>query len=177
MNNKEKVLLHKGMDKVKRMEFLDALEIFERVLTMNPQIPDAWNNKGVALFRLGRPEEALECYARAQEIEPENLDALRNRAFVLRSLGRMEEALETYDTVLQKGGDAIDLESTAFVLTALGRLEEAINCLLLARDKAPLDRFETEIEQLKGMIEQKRSEADSVPGESSADEENSEGKE
>jgi tetratricopeptide (TPR) repeat protein len=84
-----------------------------------------------------------------------NLDALRNRGFVLRSQGRMEEALETYDTVLQKGGDAIDLESAASVLAAMGRLKEAMNCMLLARDKAPMDRFETEIEQLKGMIMQK----------------------
>lgn len=159
MNTKEKVMLHKGMDKVKRMEYDEALEIFDRLLTENPQIPEAWNNKGVALFRLGRPEEALDCYQKTMAIEPENLDALRNTGFVLRCQGRMEEALQTYDIVLQKGGDAIDFESTAAVLISLGKLEEAMNCLFLAKDMMPLDRFEEEIGILKGMILEKNNPA------------------
>jgi len=141
MNSKEKVLIHKGIDKVKRMKYEEALEIFERLLDMNPNIPEAWNNKGVALYRLGRAEEAIECYDRSLAIDPENMDALRNKGLALHSLGRMEEALQVYDTVLQKGGDAIDLESTAVVLIALGRLEEAMHCLLLANEKMHLDQL------------------------------------
>jgi tetratricopeptide (TPR) repeat protein len=177
MNTKEKVMLHKGMDKVKREEYEEALVIFDRVLALNPQVPEAWNNKGVALFRLGRPDEALECYNKTLAIEPENLDALRNTGFVLRSLGKMEEALQAYDTVLQKGGDAIDMESTAAVLVALGRLEEAINCLFLALDKTPLDRFEEEIGVLKGMIEQKNNQAQEAKNGEKIESKTTEGKE
>ena len=155
MNSKEKVLIHKGMDKVKRMKYEEALEIFERLIDMNPHIPEAWNNKGVALYRLGRPEESIQCYDRSLALDPENMDAFRNKGLALHSLGRMEEALQAYDTVLQKGGDAIDLESMAVVLIALGRLEEAMHCLLLANEKMHLDRFEREIEVLKGMIQAK----------------------
>jgi hypothetical protein len=43
------------------------------------------------------------------------------------------------------------MESTAAVLAALGRLEEALNCLYLAREEMPLDRFEDEI----GLIQDK----------------------
>ena len=32
MNSKEKVQIHRGMDKVKRMQFDEALQIFDRVL-------------------------------------------------------------------------------------------------------------------------------------------------
>ena len=105
---------------------------------MNPEIPEAWNNKGVALHRLGRAEEALECYERSLTIDPENMDALRNKGFVLRYLGRLEEALQAYDSVLQKGGEPLDMESTASVLAAMGRLEEALECMLLAREAAPI---------------------------------------
>ena len=59
MNTKEKVLIHRGMDRVKRKEFEEALEIFERVLAADPEIPEAWNNRGVALYGLGRIDEAL----------------------------------------------------------------------------------------------------------------------
>ena len=155
MNNKEKVLLHRGMDKVKQKKFEEALNLFERVLAMNPEIPEIWNNKAVALYGLGRSEEALESYDRCLALDPENLDALRNKGFLLRNQRKLEEALQVYDIVLQKGGDAYDMESTAAVLTALGRLEEALNCLYLARDALPLERLEEEIEMVKGLMVKK----------------------
>ncbi|HUS76884.1 MAG TPA: tetratricopeptide repeat protein [Methanothrix sp.] len=155
MNNKEKVLLHRGMDKVKQKKFEEALNLFERVLAMNPEIPEIWNNKAVALYGLGRSEEALESYDRCLALDPENLDALRNKGFLLRNQRKLEEALQVYDIVLQKGGDAYDMESTAAVLTALGRLEEALSCLYLARDALPLERLEDEIEMVKGLMEKK----------------------
>ena len=152
MNSKEKVLIHRGMDKVKQKDFPGALEIFERVLAANPDIPEAWNNKGVALYGLGRIEEASESYDRCLALDPENLDAMRNKGFLLRNQRKLEEALQVYDSVLQKGGDAYDMESTAAVLTALGRLEEALNCLYLAREAMPLDRLEEEIGMIQDMI-------------------------
>jgi len=155
MNNKETVLLHRGMDKVKQKKFEEALEIFERVLAKNQEIPEAWNNQGVALYGLGRFEEALQSYDRCLAIDPENLDALRNKGFLLRNQKRLEEALLVYDSVLQKGGDAYDMESTAAVLTALGKLEEALSCLYLAREAMPLERLEDEIGMVKGLMEKK----------------------
>ena len=152
MNSKEKVLIHRGMDKVKQKDFPGALEIFERVLAANPDIPEAWNNNGVALYGLGRIEEASECYDRCLALDPENLDAMRNKGFLLRNQKKLEEALQVYDSVLQKGGDAYDMESTAAVLTALGRLEEALNCLYLAREAMPLDRLEEEIGTIQEII-------------------------
>lgn len=157
MNNKERVLLHRGMDKVKQKKFEEALEFFEQVLSKNQDIPEAWNNKAVSLYGLGRIDEALQSYDRCLAIDPENLDALRNKGFLLRSQKRLEEALEVYDRVLQKGGDGYDMESTAAVLTALGRLEEALNCLYLARESMSLERLEDEIAMVKGLMEQRGS--------------------
>jgi tetratricopeptide (TPR) repeat protein len=157
MNHKEKILLNRGIDKVKRKKYEEALDIFERVLAMNQEVPEAWNNKAVALYGLGRLEEALESYDQCLALDPENLDALRNKGFLLRNLRRLDEALEVYDCVLQKGGDAYDMESTATVLTALGRLEEALNCLYLAREEMSLPRLEDEIAMVKGLIEKRGS--------------------
>lgn len=152
MNSKERIQLHKGMDCVRRGDYEKAAEFFQNVVASNPEIPEAWNNLGVALFSLGRIDEALECYSRSIALDPNNLDALRNRAFLLRSQKRLQEALDVYDTVLEKGGDAIDLESAAIVLTALGRLQEALNCLYLAREKLSLPRLEDEIEIVQKLI-------------------------
>ena len=152
MNTKEKVLVHKGMDMVRRMQYEEAVAIFDRVLCMNDQIPEAWNNKGVALFRLGREDEAVECCDRALAIDNDNLEALRNKGFILRSQGKLEEAILCYSTLLQKGGEATDMESMATVFVAMGRLEEALDCMYQAMETAPMERFEVEIAALKGMI-------------------------
>lgn len=152
MNAKEKVLLHKGMDKVKRMQFEEAAEIFDRVLAINPEIPEAWNNRGVALFRLGRIDEAIESYNRSLALNPNNLDALRNKGFLLLSIERFEEALECYNLVLRLGGEAEDMESKATALVGMGRIQEALDCMLEAVKAKPLQRFEDEIEALKQMV-------------------------
>lgn len=155
MNSKEKVLIHKGMDLVKRMQYENALEVFDRLLELNPEIPEAWNNRGVALFGMGRVDDALESYDRALALDPSNLEALRNRGFVLRSAGRLEEALQCYGMVLSLGGDAFDHESAAAVLVGMGQLEEARDELMRAIEIARVDRFENELAVLQDLIKQK----------------------
>lgn len=155
MNVKEKVLIHKGMDKVRQGLYDEAIEIYDRVLSMNPENTHAWNNRGVALFSAGRSEEALECYDRSIGIDPENLDALRNRGYVLRSVGRMDEAMKAYDRVMGAGGDESDLESIATVLVGMGLLAEALDCLNQAMSINPTKRIEKEIIALMFTIEQR----------------------
>jgi tetratricopeptide (TPR) repeat protein len=155
MNSKEKAMLYRGMDQVRQRKFEQALETFDRIIAANPNIPEAWNNRGVALYSLGRLDEALESYDRSLALEGNNLDALRNKAFLLRSQRRLDEALEVYDIVLQKGGDGYDQESAAVVLTGLGRLEEALSCLYLAREQLSFERLEEEIAAVKALMEER----------------------
>jgi len=156
MNANEKVLIYKGIDKIKRKQNEEALEIFDKVISMNNQIPEAWNNKGVALFQLGRINESLECYDRSLAIDPTNIEAKRNKGFALVSIGRLEDALECFNSVLKNGGDALDMESKATVLMGLGKYQEALDCMMQAVKIMPINRFENEIEVLKSMIQQKK---------------------
>lgn len=154
MNTKEKVLIHKGMDKVRQGLYEEAVEIYDRVLSINPESAYAWNNRGVALFKAGRPEDALNSYNQSLKIEPENLDALRNKGFVLRSMGLLQEAFEIYEQVIQAGGDDGDMESLATVLVGMGMLHEALDCLNQAMSIKPSERIEQEIIALMSMIDQ-----------------------
>jgi tetratricopeptide (TPR) repeat protein len=153
MKSKERVIVFKGIDLVKRGQFQEALEMFDRVLEMNQDLAEAWNNRGVALFRLGQVQEALECYERAMAIEPGNLDALRNKAFVFRGQEKFPEALALYDLIIQAGGDVKDLEAKATVLVGLGRIDEALNILIDAAKIEPSVQIEEEIDLLMKIIE------------------------
>jgi Flp pilus assembly protein TadD len=157
MNTKEKVLLHRGMDKVRQGLYDEAIDVFDKVLSMNKESTYAWNNRGVALFKAGRPEDALLSYNQSLMIDPENLDALRNTGFVLMSMGRMQEALETYEHVISAGGDHRDLESLATVLVGMGMLHEALDCLKQAMSIQPTERIEQGIIALMEMIDQQSS--------------------
>lgn len=153
MNTKEKVMLHKGMDKAKKMEFKEAAEIFDRLVAINAEIPEAWNNRGVALFRLGRIDEAIVSYNRSLALDPNNLDALRNKGLLFLATGSFKEAMECYDFVLRHGGEPEDMESMAIALIGMGRPQEALDCMLEAVKAKPIQRFEDEIEALRKMVE------------------------
>ena len=153
MNTKEKVMLHKGMDKVRNRQYEEAAEIFDRLVATNPDIPEAWNNRGVALFRLGRIEEAIESYNKSLALDSNNLDASRNKGLLLLATGRPDEALECYEHVLRLGGEPEDMESKATALVGMGMVQEALDCMIEAVKVKPLQRFEDEIEALRKMIE------------------------
>ncbi len=71
----EAELVAKGRQFLVDGEFEAALSFFEQALMSNPQNPDLWNFKGVALRSLGRYDEALECFNRSLEIEPRDKKA------------------------------------------------------------------------------------------------------
>lgn len=48
----------------------EALQCFEKVITLNPINAHAWSGKGLILELLGKAEEALKCYNRALELNP-----------------------------------------------------------------------------------------------------------
>jgi tetratricopeptide (TPR) repeat protein len=87
----------------------------------------AYQNRGVALSKLGRLEEAAADYGRAIAMNPRSAELFYNRANVNARLGRLEEALRDY-------GAAIGLAprphpdyftNRSVVLRWMGREEEA----------------------------------------------------
>jgi tetratricopeptide (TPR) repeat protein len=172
MEHKEKVQIHRGMDRVRRGQYEEAVDIFDKVIAQNPESVEAWNNRGVALFRAGRPDEAIASYDRSLELDPENLDALRNKGFVLRALGRLDEALEAYDKVMTIGGSAADLEAIAAIFVGQGKLDEALGVLSEAIRADPIPRFEDEMKMIIGLREQRmealRRQAEGAPADEGA---------
>ncbi|HIQ39504.1 MAG TPA: tetratricopeptide repeat protein [Methanothermococcus okinawensis] len=77
--------------------FRGKIEYYDKVLEINPRCKEAWNNKGIALSRLGRYEEAIECYDRALEIDPKNSLTWYNKGVALQRLGRYSEAQECFN--------------------------------------------------------------------------------
>jgi Flp pilus assembly protein TadD len=64
------ILIQNGIRTLQDGDFEVALSFFEQALLLNPDDPDLWNQKGVALRSLGRYDEASECYDKSLQLDP-----------------------------------------------------------------------------------------------------------
>jgi tetratricopeptide (TPR) repeat protein len=110
----------------------EAIEIFDEVLKKDPTIYDVWNQKGVALDKLGKHEEALKAYEQAIKIDPKQTKAIYNKGLTLKDLQRYDEALKSFDEVLN-----IDITNLH------AHLEKGIIYDLLGNYPEAIKRYET----------------------------------
>ncbi len=59
---------------------------------MQPENPEAWRSKGIALFELRRHKEALQSFDEAIRLKPDDPETWYDKAFCLLELERSEEA-------------------------------------------------------------------------------------
>ncbi len=75
VNQKAQELIQKGDKLVEDGKYDEALDFYEKAFIINPNDPDLWNKKGIALRSLGRYDEAVECFNQSLKISPRDLDA------------------------------------------------------------------------------------------------------
>ncbi|MEM2487740.1 MAG: tetratricopeptide repeat protein [Thermoproteota archaeon] len=104
-----------------------AVKIFGRATQLNPNFVEAWYNKGLALYRLGRLEEALKCYDKAIRINPNDAKAraLREEVRTLRDLQTKREKWkkEGYNV---SGLEKLKMEDIDHVRNVLERFEQIV---------------------------------------------------
>ena len=59
-----------GKKQLEDGQYEDALNSFQKAISLNQNDPDLWNLKGIALRSLGRYNEAVECFNKSLEIDP-----------------------------------------------------------------------------------------------------------
>jgi len=59
-----------GKKQLEDGQYENALNSFEKAISLNQNDPDLWNMKGIALRSLGRYNEAIECFNKSLEIDP-----------------------------------------------------------------------------------------------------------
>nr|ACF09732.1 hypothetical protein [uncultured marine crenarchaeote KM3-86-C1] len=64
-----------GKKQLEDGQYDDALNLFQKAISLNRNDPDLWNLKGIALRSLGRYNEAIECFNKSLEIDPRDKNA------------------------------------------------------------------------------------------------------
>ncbi len=78
-----------------------AIECYEKVIKINPNYYNAWNNMGVVYMELNKKEKAIECYKKAVDIKSDYYDAWNNMGNAYSDIGEKEKAIECYKKAVE----------------------------------------------------------------------------
>lgn len=80
-------------------QYVDAFQIYDRAIAVNPNCADCFNDRGLSLFYIGDPASALESFDKAIALDPAFTHAWLSKGFVLISEGRYQEAVAPLNKV------------------------------------------------------------------------------
>ena len=110
-----------------KFDYVRALELIDRVISLASANAIAHSNRGNILKELYRPEDALIGLDRAIELQPDYAEAYNNKGNVLQDLHRYEEALQWYDKAISLQPDYAEAYSNkGNALELLRRHQEAM---------------------------------------------------
>lgn len=133
-------LRHVGTAVMDQDRFDEAMEIYDRVLDLDPDDGQTYKVIGSAWASQGKDDEAIESYQQALLVEPWNSEARSNLGNALQRTGHLEEAIECYHLALEAHpDDERFLNNLGFALFERGDVELAIEQYRRALQIEPRD--------------------------------------
>jgi len=106
----------------------DALNVYQKLLTIKPNNFWALIRSGDILCELKQSKEALVPYDRALNIQADNIELLSKKGSILHSLGKHEDTLLVYEKLLEiDSSNILILIKMADIFYDIGRLNDASN--------------------------------------------------
>ncbi len=90
----------KGRKGRTKNETEEAMGCFDKAIELDPNLVEAWTNKGAVLIDLKRYEKALRCFEKVIDLKPKYAPAWNNRGVALGSLERYDEAVGCFDKAI-----------------------------------------------------------------------------
>ena len=116
----------------------EAIEAFNKALSIKPDYAEAYYNMGVILKKQGKLDEAIEAFNKALSIKPDYAEAYYNMGNALKNQGKLKEAIEAYNNAISIKPDYAEAYSNmGNALQEQGRLDEAIEAFKKALSIKP----------------------------------------
>ena len=90
-----------GLNLLNQGEYENAITEFTNAICLNPQNPNAYNNRGIAYKRLGQTQRAIQDYDQAIRLDPQYDPAYYNRGLAYADLGQYQRAIQDYDQAIR----------------------------------------------------------------------------
>jgi len=113
----------------KREDYETEITLLDQLLEADPYDYEILNNKGLALFRLGRKKEALDSFEQSIKYGPSDVAPYANMALVFLTQRKLDKSIKYYDIVLQKDPTIIQAwHNKGDALKLKKRFKDAITC-------------------------------------------------
>ena len=124
----EKALVGYGRALFARELYQEALETYDKLLTINPEKKSYRLNRAVSMTNLGQYAGALKDLYRLNYEAPDDLNVSRVLAWTLVCEGKYDAAVKIYNTLLAGDVQPGDLLNYGYCLWFSGHVDEAADC-------------------------------------------------
>ncbi|MFH1114675.1 MAG: tetratricopeptide repeat protein [Pseudomonadota bacterium] len=127
-----------GGELLKARRYPEAIDMFEKALSIEPNSHEIYGNLGSAMLGQGRPEQAVKYYRRAMELKPDSAQAHMGLGNAFLELGKTSEAIKHYTRARELiPRSAVPHIRLASVLHQYGKLSEAMTAYRKAIELNP----------------------------------------
>lgn len=132
-------LVKYGEDMANANRLDEALESFDKAITINPQNDLAWGDRGLILDKIGKTEEALASYSKALLLDPDNSITWHNKGLTLLQSSRLRESITCFEMAISINQNyAKAWYNKARALSLVGELNSSQKCFDRAKKLDPL---------------------------------------
>jgi tetratricopeptide (TPR) repeat protein len=105
-----------------------AIEYLTNSIRLEPNVPNPYNNRGLAYSELAQYQQAIQDYDEAIRLKPDHADAYNNRGIAYHSLGQNQRAIEDYNEAIRLKPDYVKAYYNRGIAYAkdLGQYQRAI---------------------------------------------------
>ena len=89
-------VLAQGSELVLAQKYIEASQIFTRVIEIDPTWAEAWNKRATVLYMLGEYQKSQDDIDKVLELEPRHFGALAGQGLVNIQLKNFEKAIRSY---------------------------------------------------------------------------------
>ena len=116
----------------------EAIEAYQKCISLKPDFAEAYSNMGVALKNQSKLDEAIEAYQKSLSLNSKNAGVYYNLAFALTKKGKFDEAIQTYKkSIILKPDYTDSYNNLGNILQDQGKFEEAIETYITALSFKP----------------------------------------
>tara|TARA_Y100000590_G_scaffold395911_1_gene476227 strand:- start:2 stop:550 length:549 start_codon:yes stop_codon:yes gene_type:complete len=101
-NNSElTTMLNVGSEFVNNNQLLEAIEIFTKVIKLDPSWPEAWNKRATVFYMVGEFEKSQKDIDEVLKLENRHFGALAGQGLVNIKLENYDKAIKSYENVME----------------------------------------------------------------------------